>query len=98
MKKLAIIVALFFAVNAFGQNNAFDTLKTIAGISDSLPSISVRNISEAWRRLDPKLAALEDKLTVTEYKKVIDYIDSAFRELINAATEEYQRKKPKPKK
>lgn len=101
MKKLTIILAILFAVNASAQSKpapnvvAADTTKTIAGIPDSIASISVWHVGEAMKRLTTQLASLEDKLTVTEYKRVYGALESAFNELINVATEDYKkRKKP----
>lgn len=87
MKKLTTIIALLFAITAFGQKDS------IPAIPDSVLFMSKRHIAEAYKRLDTQLKPLEDKLTVGQYKKLLEGIDAAFGELINVATEEYSKKK-----
>lgn len=87
MKKLTTIIAILFSVTAFGQKDS------IPPIPDSIQFISKRHVAEAYKRLDTQLKTLEDKLTVAQFKKLAEGIDAAFGELINVATEEYNKNK-----
>lgn len=86
MKKLTTIIALCFSLSGFGQKDS------IPPIPDSVQFISKRHIAEAYKRLDIQLKSIEDKLTVAQYKKLLEGIDAAFGELVNVATEEYTRR------
>lgn len=97
MKKLTTIIAILFAVTAFGQKPASPPALNIDSVYKTIPDsaefVSKRHINEAYRRLEDQLKTLEDKLTVAQFKKLAEGIDAAFGELINIATEEYNRKK-----
>lgn len=98
MKKLTTIISIFLVIATNAQKPApiaADTTKTIAGIPDSVASISMWHVSESMKRLVEQMAKMEDKLTVTEYKRMYGAIESAFGDLINVAIEDYRkRKKP----
>lgn len=87
MKKLTTIIAICFSLTALGQKDS------IPPIPDSIQFMSKRHINEAYKRLDAQLKTLEDKLTVAQFKNLAEGIDAAFGELINVATEEYNKKK-----
>lgn len=89
MKKLTTIIALFFAVNAFGQKDSLVS----PPIPDSVTFMSKRHIQQSYKNLETKLKGLENQLTVAQYNRIIEGIDAAFQELISVATEEYNRKK-----
>lgn len=85
MKKLTTIIALIISVNCFAQKDSIPP--------DSVEFISKNHIKETYKRLNDQLAKMEDKLTVTEYKRLASAIDATFGELIVVATEDYKKRK-----
>lgn len=84
MKKLTTIVALLFAITAFGQKDQ---------IPDSVEFISKRHIELARQRLFKQLETLEPTMNAAKYNGLVDGINAALGELINVATEDYSKKK-----
>lgn len=100
MKKLAIIIATLFSVTAFSQNGGASVsekqkpeTQAIPGFPDSVASMSARHIQQSFKNLTEKLKPLEDKLTVSQYNKLLEGIQAAYEELIAVATEDYSKKK-----
>lgn len=87
MKKLTTIIALFFAVTAFGQKDS------IPPIPDSVMFISKKHIGEAYKRLQERLKTLEDKLVASKYNSLVEGIDAAYQALVDVATEDYRKRK-----
>lgn len=87
MKKLTIISALFISINCFGQQDS------LPAIPDSVQYISQKHIQLSYKNLTEKLNKMEDKLTVAQYNRLMEGIKAAYEELINVASEDYQKKK-----
>lgn len=89
MKKLTTIIALLFSLAAFGQK---DSLPPIA---DSVQFISQKHIQQSFKNLNDRLGKMEDKLTVSQYNRIMEGIQAAYEELIAVASEEYRKRKKK---
>lgn len=88
MKKLTILIALFFSVNCYSQKPD----SASAPIPDSIEFISKRHVAQARRNLDEALRKMEDQLTVSQYRKLTEGIEAAFGEIINVAEQDYRKK------
>lgn len=62
-------------------------------IPDSVQFMSKRHIQQSYKNLSDRLKPLEDKLTVSQYNRLIEGIEAAFGEVIRVATEDYNKKK-----
>lgn len=89
MKKLTILIGLFFSVNCYSQKDS------LPPIPDSIQFMSKNHIIQSWKNLNEKLKPLEDKLTVSQYNRLVEGIHAAYDELITIATEDYRKKKKK---
>jgi hypothetical protein len=87
MRLLLIIACVLISSAVFGQKDS------IPPIPDSVKFISQRHITTAYKNLSDRLKPLEDKLTVSQYNRIIEGIEAAFNEAITVALEDY-RKKP----
>jgi hypothetical protein len=89
MRLLLIIAGMLIASAAFSQKDS------LPPIPDSIQYISQRHIQQAYKNLSEKLKPLEDKLTVSQYNKLIEGIEAAYNEVIIIAGEEYRKRKKK---
>lgn len=87
MKKLTTIIAICFSLTALGQKDS------LPPIPDSVQFMSKRHIQQSYKNLSDRLKPLEDKLTVSQYNRLIEGIEAAFGEVIRVATEDYNKKK-----
>jgi hypothetical protein len=87
MRLLLIIASVLISSAVFSQKDS------IPPIPDSVRFISQRHIATAYKNLSDRLKPLEDKLTVSQYNRIIEGMEAAFNELLTVALEEY-RKKP----
>lgn len=90
MKKLTILIGLFFSVNCYSQkpDSAF-------ALNDSTVMLSKGLLEIARANLMKRIESLEASTNAAKYNGWIEGINAAFQELINVAIEEYRKKKHK---
>lgn len=88
MKKLTIIVALFFSVNCYSQNTT--------NPDDTLALVSKKQIEMIRQSLLKRLEPLEGTLTAAKYNGLAEGVNATIDELITLWNQEYSKKK-KPK-
>lgn len=91
MKKLTTIIAILFAVTAFGQAGAGNHIAK--SLPDSTEFISKKHIEIARQKLFQIMEPLEGKLIAAKYNGIIEGMNALYEELLTAAGEDYLRKK-----
>lgn len=88
MKKLTIIVAIFFSANCYSQKP-----DSAYAINDSTIVLSKDLIETARANLMKRIESLEASTNAAKYNGWIEGINAAYAELQNLAVQEYYRKK-----
>jgi hypothetical protein len=86
MRLLFIISSILISSVGFCQTDS------IPPIPDHILFMSKKHIATAYKNLSDRLKPLEDKLTVSQYNRLVEGIDAAFNELVLVATEEYKKR------
>jgi hypothetical protein len=73
----------------------FSQQDSLPPIPDSVQFISKNHIKQAYKNLSERLKPLEETLTVSQYKKLVEGIEAAFNEAVVVATEDYKKKRLK---